>query len=169
MPSQYVHCDLPEPLQELPGLALDLRWSTSLLTRRIWERFDPEGWQQTENPYLLLLNASEEQLAAAIEDEELLKELAFWRKKSAVYAQRPSWFSSHAADSLPGYVAYFSMEFGLSEALPIYSGGLGLLAGDHLKSASDLGVPLVGVGILYQQGYFRQVLSPGGEQMEAFP
>lgn len=169
MPSQYVHCELPEPLRELPGLALDLRWSTSLLTRRIWERFDPEGWQQTENPYLLLLNASEEQLAAAAHDEELLKELAFWRQKSANYAQRRTWFTSHAADSLTGHVAYFSMEFGLSEALPIYSGGLGLLAGDHLKSASDLGVPLVGVGILYQQGYFRQVLSRDGEQIEAFP
>ena len=83
--------------------------------------------------------------------------------------QSPGWFGENHADSELKGVAYFSMEFGLAEALPIYSGGLGILAGDHLKSASDLNVPLVGIGLLYQQGYFRQVLADNGWQLEAFP
>ncbi|MCA9191294.1 MAG: alpha-glucan family phosphorylase [Planctomycetales bacterium] len=169
MTSQYFPLELPPSLHELPKLALDLRWSTSLLTRRIWERLDAEGWRTTENPYLLLLNASQEQLTKASTDEELLSELSIWRTKAEQYFHRPAWFSKLPCDTVPRQIAYFSMEFGLSEALPIYSGGLGLLAGDHLKSASDLGVPIVGIGILYQQGYFRQVLSREGEQREAFP
>lgn len=160
---------LPQSLSDLSELALDLRWTTSQLTSRIWERLDPDAWEQTENPYLILLNASEEQLAAAATDDALMEELATWRKRSAEYHSTPTWFETlHAGDPLQR-VAYFSMEFGLSEALPIYSGGLGLLAGDHLKSASDLGVPLVGIGILYQQGYFRQILDADGFQGEAYP
>lgn len=168
MPNRFLPQDLPEPLRDLPSLVLDLRWSTSLLTRRIWERLDPEGWKQTGNPYVLLLNAGQEQLEAAAKDTELLEGLGYWRRKAAEYEARATWFGTRTESPLR-QVAYFSMEFGLSEALPIYSGGLGLLAGDHLKSAGDLAVPLVGVGLLYQQGYFRQVLSREGEQQEAFP
>lgn len=134
MTSQYFPLELPPSLHELPKLALDLRWSTSLLTRRIWERLDAEGWRTTENPYLLLLNASQEQLTKASTDEELLSELSIWRTKAEQYFHRPAWFSKLPCDTVPRQIAYFSMEFGLSEALPIYSGGLGLLAGDHLKS-----------------------------------
>ncbi|MCA9066607.1 MAG: alpha-glucan family phosphorylase, partial [Planctomycetaceae bacterium] len=169
MANSFLSAEMPDALRELPELVLDLRWSTSLLTRGIWQRLDPRGWNEIENPYLLLLNASHEQLAAAANNAELLEELQVWRRKAAEYASRPTWYSSRASKMRIQHVAYFSMEFGLSEALPIYSGGLGLLAGDHLKSASDLGLPLAGVGLLYQQGYFHQVLSREGDQREAFP
>ena len=169
MPNGYLHRELPEELRDLSELALDLRWTTSHLTRRVWQRLDPDAWEQTENPHLILLNATQERLAEAARDQELLAELANWRKKRTEYESNAAWFrTTHPGSSLHR-VAYFSMEFGLSEALPIYSGGLGILAGDFLKSASDLAVPLVGVGLLYQQGYFRQVLADDGAQREAFP
>jgi starch phosphorylase len=139
------------------------------LTRRIWQRLDPDAWEQTENPHLILLNATQERLAEAAQDRELLAELANWRRKRTEYESKAAWFRTTHPGSRLNRVAYFSMEFGLSEALPIYSGGLGILAGDFLKSASDLAVPLVGVGLLYQQGYFRQVLADDGAQREAFP
>jgi starch phosphorylase len=169
MPNGYLHRQLPQELRDLSELALDLRWTTSHLTRRIWQRLDPDAWEQTENPHLILLNVTQERLSAAARDQELLAELANWRRKWSEYQNNATWFRlSHPASRLKR-VAYFSMEFGLSEALPIYSGGLGVLAGDFLKSASDLGVPLVGIGLLYQQGYFRQVLADDGAQREAFP
>lgn len=169
MPDGFLHRQFPEELSDLSELSFDLRWTTSLLTRRIWERLDPEGWARAENPYLILLNASQEQLEEAARDERFVEDLDWWRQKADEYQSRPTWFETEHASSPLKRIAYFSMEFGLSEALPIYSGGLGMLAGDHLKSASDLGVPLVGIGILYQQGYFRQVLAPDGLQREAFP
>jgi len=169
MPNGYLHRQLPQELQDLSELALDLRWTTSHLTRRIWQRLDPEAWEQTENPHLILLNVTQERLSAAARDRELLAELANWRRKWSEYQNNATWFRSSQPVSRLKRVAYFSMEFGLSEALPIYSGGLGVLAGDFLKSASDLGVPLIGIGILYQQGYFRQVLADDGAQREAFP
>jgi starch phosphorylase len=160
---------LPDGLAGLTDLALDLRWTGSPFADSIWERLDPETWQRTNNPYLVLLNCPQERLDAADRDEKFRAELKFWLDGLRRYEQRQAWFHrSHAGSALCG-VAYFSMEFGLSESLPIYSGGLGILAGDHLKSASDLGVPLVGIGLLYQQGYFRQVLAPDGSQLEAFP
>jgi len=169
MPNGYLHRQLPEALSDLSELALDLRWTTSHLTRRIWQRLDPDAWEQTENPHLILLNATQERLAEAAQDQQLLAELANWRRKRNEYEHQATWFqTTHPASPLRR-VAYFSMEFGLSEALPIYSGGLGILAGDFLKSASDLAVPLVGVGLLYQQGYFRQGLADDGAQREAFP
>jgi glycogen phosphorylase len=169
MSNGYLHRQLPEELQELSELALDLRWTTSHLTRRIWQRLDPDTWEQRENPHLILLNATQERLAEAARDRDLLAELANWRRKWTEYQNNPPWFRVTHPRSRLTRVAYFSMEFGLSEALPIYSGGLGILAGDFLKSASDLAVPLVGVGLLYQQGYFRQVLADDGAQREAFP
>ena len=117
----------------------------------------------------MLLNVTQERLQQAEHDQKLLDELAHWRTKIAEYHTNPTWFDTEFPEKPFQCVAYFSMEFGLSEALPIYSGGLGMLAGDHLKSASDLGIPLVGVGLLYQQGYFRQVLGEDGTQREAFP
>ena len=169
MSHSYLHRQLPVELRELSELALDLRWTTSHLTRRIWQRLDPDTWEQRENPHLILLNATQERLAEAARDRDLLAELANWRRKWTEYQTNPTWFRSTHAGSPLKRVAYFSMEFGLSEALPIYSGGLGILAGDFLKSASDLAVPLVGIGLLYQQGYFRQVLADDGAQREAFP
>jgi starch phosphorylase len=159
---------LPEGLEGLAELALDLRWSWSHTADVIWERIAPEAWELTRNPWLILQSASLSRL------EELAQDPAFRKlvdehlsaHREALGAR--SWFDQ----AYPGRgltVAYFSMEFGLGEALPIYSGGLGILAGDHLKTASDLGVPIVGVGLLYQQGYFRQTLDARGGQLEFYP
>ncbi len=160
---------LPERLRPLIDLALDLRFTASRTAVGLWRSIDLETWERTENPYLILLNAHSEKLDALSRDREFLSDLerCLARRESESYGAR--WFGSDSTHAMLRGVAYFSMEFGLSESLPIYSGGLGFLAGDHLRSASDLGVPLVGVGLLYQQGYFCQVLAPSGDQLEAFP
>jgi starch phosphorylase len=165
----YFHRELPDALADLPELAFDLRWNDCPAARHLWSRFDPEMWERTENPFLVLQSARQEQIDAAATDATLLRELAEWRSEVDEYYSTEPEFRSLDPDGTLKTVAYFSMEFGLSEALPIYSGGLGMLAGDHLKTASDLGVPLVGIGLLYQQGYFRQVIGDSGEQLEAYP
>lgn len=160
--------DLPPELEPLREMALDLRLVGSRFAGSIWKRLDPEAWERTSNPFAILLSTSRTRLAEAAEDAELIARLQGWLERRRRSADG-TWFdTTHGASKL-GTVAYFSMEFGLSEALPIYSGGLGILAGDHLNSASDLGVPLVGVGLLYQQGYFRQHLAEDGSQQEAYP
>ncbi len=158
--------DLPAELQSLADLALDLRWTVRQTTDRIWETLDLEAWEKTKNPYLILQNVSKARLEKAVSDEKLLKEISSWQKMRDRLLE-----PSNAAAGKHGFfgLAYFSMEFGLSEALPIYSGGLGILAGDYLKTASDMNVPVTGIGLLYQQGYFRQLLSQDGSQIEAFP
>jgi starch phosphorylase len=160
---------LPEGLEGLYDLALDMRWTGSQMTDRIWKMLDPDAWEITNNPYLILENVTEEKLLSAAEDENIKSELAFILKRKKSLEEETSWFDQNYKSQDMGTVAYFSMEFGLSEALPIYSGGLGILAGDLLKTASDMGVPMVGVGLLYQQGYFRQILNYDGSQVEAFP
>jgi starch phosphorylase len=148
---------------------LDLRLSASKTLAHIWRRIDPEAWDRTNNPWMVLQQAHSDRLEELAADEELQAELADWLSRHERLQDDAGWFpTQHGKDALKG-VAYFSMEFGLSEALPIYSGGLGILAGDHLKSASDLNVPVIGVGLLYQQGYFRQVIAAEGSQVEAFP
>ncbi len=158
--------DLPPGLEALMDLALDLRWTVRQTTDRVWVLLDAEAWEKTKNPYLILQNISKTRLYELAKDEMLGKEIREWKERNARFLAQPGWCERHYSIRS---IAYFSMEFGLSEALPIYSGGLGILAGDYLKTASDLGVPLVGVGILYQQGYFRQVLAQDGSQIEAFP
>lgn len=152
----------------LTQLALDLSWSWSHAADEIWKRLDPELWELTANPWLILNSISKRQLAsvddAAFQErvEQLLAEL---NAKNGT----PAWYqTAHGSAGLRG-VAYFSMEYMLSEALPIYSGGLGNVAGDQLKAASDLGVPVVAVGLLYQQGYFRQELDARGDQLVLYP
>src|SRR5262249_41330622 len=160
---------LPESLQRLGPLAFDLRLTGSKTLARIWRRLDAETWDRTNDPHLVLLHAHQDRLDAAAADPELLAELDRWYARQARLEASAAWYRAlDGSDGLTG-IAYFSMEFGLGEALPIYSGGLGLLAGDHLKSASDLGVPVIGIGLLYQQGYFRQGLSADGTQVESFP
>lgn len=153
----------------LAELALDLRWSWNHGADFVWRQLDPELWESTRNPWTLLQAVSREKL------QFLLANAAFRRAVDDLVtaeerrAQSPGWFQkSHPRCSL-NRVAYFSLEFMLSEALPIYSGGLGNVAGDQLKAASDLGVPLVGVGLLYQQGYFRQVIDRDGAQQALYP
>jgi starch phosphorylase len=147
---------------------LDLRWSWSHATDSIWERIDPELWNLTRNPWLILQSVSTRRLKFLARERAFRKQVDAALKQHRKALEAPCWFSdTHGASTLT--VAYFSMEFGLSEALPIYSGGLGILAGDFLKTASDLGVPIVGIGLLYQQGYFRQVVDAEGTQMEFYP
>jgi starch phosphorylase len=152
----------------LPGLAADLRWTASQFVASLWQRLDPEIWSRTQNPLLILRHAPAERFEQLALDLEFMAELKAWLERKQQFSARDSWFTQQHADRL-GTVAYFSMEFMLGEALPIYSGGLGNVAGDQLKSASDLGVPVVGVGLLYQQGYFRQTIGLDGAQRDAFP
>ena len=150
-------------------LALDLRWSWNHAVDEIWYRLDPELWMETHNPWVVLQNVSRDQLIKQMADKSFrarLNEMMTLKEKSST---DPAWFQrSHPASPL-NCIAYFSMEFMLSEALPIYVGGLGNVAGDQLKSASDLGVPVVAVGLLYQQGYFRQLIDEFGTQQALFP
>ena len=157
--------NLPAGLEGLADLALDLRWTVRQTTDKIWELLDAEAWEKTKNPHLILQNVSQARLQEAARDEDLVKEISSWQEIRSRFMERPTPAGQDGQSS----VAYFSMEFGLSEALPIYSGGLGILAGDYLKTASDLAVPVTGIGLLYQQGYFRQLLAQDGSQVEAFP
>jgi starch phosphorylase len=159
---------LPKGLESLCDLALDLRWSEHHAVNRLWEELDPEAWERTRNRYMILENVSRERLEQVARDKELMEDLQLMLRRRKLIEEE-SWFGKNCPQEGPKNIAFFSMEFGLSEALPIYSGGLGILAGDFLKSASDLGIPLVGIGLLYQQGYFRQVLGSDGAQVEAFP
>ncbi|MBD0744827.1 alpha-glucan family phosphorylase [Streptomyces sp. CBMA152] len=160
---------LPEPLRPLSGLARNLRWSWHTETRELFESVDPEGWRAAqEDPVRLLGAVSAARLAALAEDRRFLRALTACADDLADYLGGRRWYQEQP-EGLPRAVAYFSPEFGITAALPQYSGGLGILAGDHLKSASDLGVPLVGVGLLYRHGYFRQSLSRDGWQQEHYP
>jgi glycogen phosphorylase len=163
-----LHRPLPEPLRPLAELALDLRWTWSHAGDSLWHRVDASLWERTGNPWLMLQLVPAARLEALVADRDFLDELRSHTERRRSVLDAPSWFSTtHGRES--ARVAYFSMEFGLHEALPLYAGGLGILAGDHLKSASDLGVPLIGVGILWQQGYFRQMVDAAGWQQELFP
>ena len=159
-----------EPMIDLlRELALDLGATWSRYSDDIWRQIDPDVWLLTRNPWLMLQQASEKTLKSMANDQDLrqrVERLVIARRESS---NSSAWFQkTHSGSALKG-VAYFSMEFGLSEALPIYSGGLGNVAGDQLKAGSDLGVPIVGVGLLYQQGYFRQAIDQEGNQRDLFP
>ena len=153
----------------LRELALDLGAVWNRYTDDIWRQIDPDVWLLTRNPWLMLHHASQTKLKSMADDQDLrrrVEQLVLARRESS---HSPAWFQKTHSGSALGGVAYFSMEFGLSEALPIYSGGLGNVAGDQLKAGSDLGVPIVGVGLLYQQGYFRQAIDHEGNQRDLFP
>ncbi|MFH1175813.1 MAG: alpha-glucan family phosphorylase, partial [Acidobacteriota bacterium] len=162
---------LPERLQRLEELAYNLRWSWDHETIALFRRLDRELWETTEhNPVLMLQTVAQQRLEELAADEAFLAHLdRVWTDLADYMGGVGAWYRKAYGPAERPLVAYFSMEFGLTECLPIYSGGLGILAGDHLKSASELGVPLVGVGLLYQKGYFRQYLSPEGWQQERYP
>ena len=172
-PSVFNHhhfMPLPEPLAGLAILADDLRWTWSHAGDDLWNAVDPGIWQRTQNPYVVLQSVGSQRLQALAEDQDFCAQLSETLKERQQYMQRPGWFrETYGATSSISGIAYFSMEFGIGEALPLYAGGLGILAGDYLKSASDLQVPVVGVGLLYQQGYFRQMLDSEGWQQEFYP
>jgi len=161
--------DLPEKLTPLWNLGYNLWWTWNQDTIRTLQQIDPEAWVACErNPLRFLSSLSQEQLEKLTQDEKLSGKIDSIIAQFERYQSRPTWYEQTYADSHLK-VAYFSAEFGLTEGLRIYSGGLGVLAGDHLKSASDLGLPLVGIGLLYRQGYFHQTLNPDGWQVEYYP
>ena len=157
---------LPAPLQPIAGLALNLRWIWNHATDRVWEALAPDIWNQTRNPILVIQNTARSRLEELARNREFVERVQRLDRGLADYLARPSWFQQGREVSRPLTVAYFSMEYGLTDALPLYSGGLGVLAGDHLKTASDLGVPLIGIGLFYREGYFRQMLDAAGSQLE---
>ena len=158
-----------EGIDSLAELALDMRWSWNHAADELWRQLDPKLWDLIHNPWVVLQTVSRDRL------EKTLAEPGFREKVDSLVnakrqaAEAPAWFQKSHPETRLSCVAYFSMEFMLSEALPIYSGGLGNVAGDQLKAASDLGVPVVGVGLLYQQGYFRQVIGKDGAQQALYP
>ena len=168
-PERYLPRSLPPNLKGLTDLALDLRWNWNHSADVLWQKIDPELWKATNDPWLILESISRKRLETLAADASFVNELERQFAHRKAYLNQSSWFDERYGDDVMGTVAYFSMEFGLSEALPIYSGGLGIVAGDFLKTASDLGIPLVGIGLLYQQGYFRQSLDMNGDQLAFFP
>lgn len=166
-----VHNILPPALEPLNRLALNLHWCWDYRTQQIFSAMDPHEWERSQDPVQLLANISQERLQELANDPGFIDQVAERERALTAYLTANSWFqqpdeSTHHA--ITG-VAYFSPEFGVTSALPQYSGGLGILAGDHLKSASDLGVPLIGIGLFYSSGYFRQSLSRDAWQMESYP
>jgi starch phosphorylase len=158
-----------EGFDSLAELALDIRWSWSHSTDELWRQLDPELWEITQNPWVVLQTVSRDRIKNVLADpvfHDKVDELVLNRRQ---VMQSSTWHQREHSHSALSCVAYFSMEFMLSEALPIYSGGLGNVAGDQLKGASDLGVPVIGVGLLYQQGYFRQVIDKDGAQQALYP
>ena len=162
---------LPKEMEGLRRIAENLRWCWSHESIELFRRLDRDLWETAgHNPVLMLGSIEQSQLEAAAKDEAFLAHLRRVESSLEHYlAAESTWFHrTHASGSDLPLIAYFSAEFGLTECLSIFAGGLGILAGDHLKSASDLGVPLVGVGLLYQQGYFRQYLNQSGWQQESY-
>jgi len=161
--------DLPEELHDLRLLALDLRWSWNHVADTLWQRVDEALWRHTHNPWMILQTVSLRRLEMLARDESFLQLLQDLREEQASTLEADTWFSQTHGKHHQVPAAYFCMEYGISEALPLYSGGLGVLAGDHLKTCSELGVPLQAVGLLYQQGYFRQALDDDGNQLAFYP
>jgi starch phosphorylase len=158
-----------EGFDSLAELALDLRWSWNHAADKVWQQLDPALWELTHNPWVVLQTVSRDQIERASADPIFRKSVDELIQARRQAVQAPAWYQQNHSQAPLTCIAYFSMEYMLSEALPIYSGGLGNVAGDQLKSASDLGVPVIGVGLLYQQGYFRQVINKDGAQQALFP
>jgi starch phosphorylase len=163
--------NLPPELERLLDLAYNLRWAWDHETLSLFRRLDSDLWIQTSyNPIWMLGRVSQETLEAAVKDTAFMAHLKrACDKYDAYMASTDTWYQRNHGTFEKAYIAYFSMEFGITTCLQNYSGGLGVLAGDHMKSASDLGLPLVGVGIMYQEGYFQQYLNQDGYQQESYP
>lgn len=159
----------PVGLEALTDLALDLRWTWNHAVDGVWRQVDAELWDATHNPWVVLQNVPQARLEQLSGDAGFRESLATAAGDRQEYLDKPGLCASLWPADMPDGVAFFSMEFGLSEALPVYAGGLGVLAGDYLKTASDLGVPMTGIGLLYQEGYFRQTIDATGSQHELFP
>ncbi len=163
---------LPEGIEDigkLAELALDIRWSWNHSADELWKQLDPALWELTHNPWLVLQTISRDRLEEQMSHPVFREKVNMLTEKKERAATSDAWFQHTHPDSILKTISYFSMEYMLSDALPIYGGGLGNVAGDQLKSASDLGVPVVAVGLLYQQGYFRQQIDKYGSQQALFP
>jgi len=161
---------LPPALEALKEIAYNLRWSWHGPSMELFRRLDPAGWEDADhNPVLLLGRISQQRLAQAASDEGFLAQVERIHSDLQTYLSRPGWWQKTYGDEAGPQIAYFCAEYGITDCLPIYAGGLGVLAGDHLKSASELHIPFVAVGLLYQQGYFRQRLNADGWQLEMYP
>ncbi|MDJ0708387.1 MAG: alpha-glucan family phosphorylase [Leptolyngbyaceae cyanobacterium MO_188.B28] len=162
---------LPQRLESLRKLAYNLHWDWDFETTDLFRRLDPDLWESSRyNPVLMLGAINQARLQEVSEDEGFLAQMERVAQRLEGYLSERTWYRKHRpAPQSDECFAYFSMEFGLTSCMPVYSGGLGVLAGDHLKSASDLGLPLVGVGLLYQEGYFAQYLNADGWQQERYP
>src|SRR6476469_8120428 len=159
-----VRPSLPDSLSRLTELAYNIVWSWEPIIRSVFRRLDPVMWRDSGyNPVLMLGRVPQSTLQKASTDPRYL---ALYRSACAIYDARVRKSPAPADGKL---IAYFSAEYGLTECLPVYSGGLGILSGDHLKSSSDQDYPLIGLGLLYQQGYFRQFLNPDAWQQERYP
>ena len=158
-----------EGFDSLSELAMDMRWSWNHATDDVWRQLDPELWKITHNPWVVLQTVSRDRIERMMADPVFRKNVDGLVRTRREEVAAPAWFQKNHSQGALTCAAYFSMEFMLSEALPIYSGGLGNVAGDQLKAASDLGVPVVAVGLLYQQGYFRQMIDKDGAQQALFP
>lgn len=160
---------LPDALKSLESIAQNLFWCWNTDFIELFKRIDSNLWTACgHNPVKLLASLSQQRLDELAENQAFLSEIQRAEEKLKSYLDRPTWFEKTYSKSTKPIIAYFCAEFGVHECLPLYSGGLGVLAGDHLKSASDLGVPLVGVGLLYQRGYFRQYLNVEGWQQDVY-
>jgi starch phosphorylase len=159
---------LPEALNALNELSTNLRRSWHQPTRQLFRSIDPEMWEQTAHDPIALMGAvGSERLAELASDTDFVDRANALRAELHDYLEKPRWYQT--LQDAPASIAYFSPEFGIAATLPQYSGGLGILAGDHLKAASDLGVPIIGVGLFYRAGYFRQAISRDGWQTESYP
>ncbi|MCZ2404147.1 alpha-glucan family phosphorylase [Paenarthrobacter sp. Z7-10] len=160
---------LPTSIAPLGRLATNLRWSWHLPTRELFAGLSPRLWEESDHdPVTFLGSMSREQFHRMADDPAVVERVRAASEDLTRYLEQPRWYQG-LGESAPKCIAYFSPEFGITEVLPQYSGGLGILAGDHLKAASDLGVPLIGVGLLYQAGYFKQSLSRDAWQQETYP
>ena len=158
-----------EGFDSLYDFALDMRCSWNHSADEIWHQLEPDLWDSTHNPGIVLQSISKDKFKKVMSDPVFRKKVNNLIQTKEHDITGPAWFQKSYPESVLTTVAYFSMEFMLSEALPIYSGGLGNVAGDQLKAASDLGVPVVGIGLLYQQGYFHQEIDQNGEQQALYP
>ena len=158
-----------EGMHALTELALNLHWSWNHSADELWKRLDADLWEATQNPWVILQTVSQDAVRSALAEAGFRQRLDELLQQNRESYSTAAWFQTKHPSSPLTLAAYFSMEFMLSEALPIYSGGLGNVAGDQMKAASDLGVPVVGIGLLYGQGYFRQDFDSEGRQRALYP
>ncbi len=160
---------LPEKLEPLREIAYNLYWTWNKDAHELFRRLDKDLWESTNhNPVMVLGKISQDTLAEVAEDHGFISHMNRVFLQLNIYLEDATWYQKKYGEAKVPYIAYFSAEFGLTECLQIYSGGLGVLAGDHLKSASDLGLPLVGIGLCYKEGYFQQYLTSDGWQQEKY-